>query len=127
MKSVADLHGFGCACGDALPVGEGAVEADDLDARVFTEPAAELFRVASFPEGQWEASGGVDQEGSEGASVESEVVDSQDLRREKWRKRHPHQLGQECNSGKLDVQDPKHPGPAPAGQDHTDVLDQALQ
>lgn len=41
VKAVADLHGlWGAGC-DALPVGEGAVAAGNLDARVFTEPAAE--------------------------------------------------------------------------------------
>jgi hypothetical protein len=94
---------------------------------VFTEPAAKLFGIASFPKGQREAGGGVDQKGSVGTSVESEVVDPQDLGRDQRRKLHPHQLGQECNPGKLDVQDPKHPGSAPACQDHADVLDQGLQ
>lgn len=94
---------------------------------MLAKPPAELFAIASFPEGQREPGGGVDQEGSVGASVESEGVDPQDLGRDQRRKWHTHQLRQERNPGKLDAQDPKHPGSAPACQDHADVLDQGLQ
>lgn len=62
---------------------------------MLAQPTTELFRVASFPEGQWEAGGGIDQEGSVGASVESEVVDPQDLGRDRFRQWHPHELGQD--------------------------------
>jgi hypothetical protein len=49
VKTVADLHSVGGAGEDALPVGKGAVAADDLDTRVLAEPVAELFRIASLP------------------------------------------------------------------------------
>lgn len=127
VKAVADLHGVGSAGGDALPVGEGAVAAGDLDARVFTEPSSELFRVASLPECEWEPGGGVDEEGAVGAPVKCEVVDPQDPGRDQWRQRHPHQLGQDRDPREPDIQDPQHPGSAPAGQHHADVLHQALQ
>lgn len=45
----------------------------------------------------------------------------------RWRQRHPHQLGQDGDPREPDIQDPQHPGSAPAGQHHADVLHQALQ
>ncbi len=127
VEAVADLHRIGGAARDALPVGEGAVAAGDLDTGVLAEPAAERFRVASFPEGEREPGGGVDEEGAVGAAVESEVVDPQHPGRHQWRQRHPHQLGQDGDPREPDIQNPKHPGSAPAGQHRADVLHQALQ
>ncbi|GGY71908.1 hypothetical protein GCM10010326_77650 [Streptomyces xanthochromogenes] len=92
---------------------------------MLTEPAAELFRVASLPECEREPGGGVDQEGAVGAAVECEVVDAQHSGRDQWRQRHPHQLEQDGYPREPDVQDPKHPGSAPASQHHAHVLHQA--
>lgn len=127
VEAVADLHGVGCAGGDALPVGEGAVAAGDLDTWVLAEPVAELFRVAPFPECEREPGGGVDQEGAVGIAVEREVIHPQHPGCLQWWKWHTHQLGQDRAPRERDVQDPQHPGTAPAGQHHTDGLYQALQ
>lgn len=45
VKTVADLQSFGGTVGYALPVGEGAVAAGDLDSGMRAEPSAELFSV----------------------------------------------------------------------------------
>jgi hypothetical protein len=84
-------------------------------------------RVATFPEGEREPGGGVDQEGAVGVAVEREVVHPQHPGCLQWRKRHPHQLRQNRAPRERDVQDAQHPGTAPPGQHHTNGLNQALQ
>ena len=77
VEAVADLHGPGGAGGDALPVCQRAVTADDLDAGMLTKPAAELFGVPSLPKRERQRGGGVDQKGPVGIAVEGEVVHAQ--------------------------------------------------
>lgn len=92
VKAVADLNGFGGPGGDALPVGEGAVAAGGLDARVLAEPSSELFRVASFPECEREPGGGIGQKGAVDAAAER-GVGPQHPGCHQRRQRHLHQLG----------------------------------
>ncbi|MFG2348687.1 hypothetical protein [Streptomyces phaeochromogenes] len=94
-KAVADLHGIRSTGANALPIGEGAAPAGDLDTWVLAEPATELFGIASLPEGEREPGGGIDQEGAIGVAVEREVIHPQHPGCLHGRKRHPHQLGQD--------------------------------